>query len=124
MVTDNVEALSLSLPSSPHPDTESSHEEIFLRRKDGSKFWASVKAAALRDEEGFLLGKMISVKDISGKKKQLAELRQTDDRLRFLLEASSEGIVIHEKGTIIDANDAAFKMFGYVPEDVIGKIYF
>jgi PAS domain S-box-containing protein len=126
MVTGSDERISFSFPvthSTSH--TESSfHEEVFLKRKDGGKFWASLKITALRDEEGFLLGKMISIKDISGKKKQLAELRQTDDRLRFLLEASSEGIVIHEKGTIIDANDAAFKMFGYVPEDVIGKSIF
>jgi len=36
-------------------------------------------------------------------------------RTRVLHEAAFEGIMIHEKGKLLKANDQYFKMFGYNP---------
>ncbi len=44
-----------------------------------------------------------------------------EDGLRALLEAAFEGIMIHEKGILLDANDQYYKMFGYEPEELLGK---
>ena len=103
---------------------EYNQSEIFLRRKDLTGFWGLLKSYPLKDEQGLSLGRVITINDTTESKKKLNELKQSDERLRFLLDASSEGIVIHEKGIVTDANEAALKMFGFTVEDVIGKSIF
>lgn len=49
------------------------------------------------------------------------ERKRVEDELRLLNEASFEGIMIHEKGNLIKANDQYFKMFGYEPQELLGK---
>lgn len=44
-----------------------------------------------------------------------------EEGLRALLEASVEGIMIHEKGILLDANDKYYKLFGYEPEELLGR---
>jgi PAS domain S-box-containing protein len=41
------------------------------------------------------------------------ELRLSELKFRTLSEAMFEGIVIHDRGTIIEANNGAYEMFGY-----------
>lgn len=47
-------------------------------------------------------------------------LSESEERFRKLSEAASEGIAIHEKGRILDANQALATMFGYEPSEVVG----
>ena len=48
-------------------------------------------------------------------------LRDSEERFRCLSEATFEGIVIHERGMVLRANDQFFEMFGYKPDELIGK---
>ena len=49
---------------------------------------------------------------------QRAELTESEARYRDLLEATSEGMVIHENGTLVDANSGLARMFGYDLSDL------
>ena len=49
-----------------------------------------------------------------------AELAEKKERYRSLLETTFEGIVISEKGRVVDANAGFARMFGYAPSKVIG----
>lgn len=98
--------------------------ELLLKKKNEQGFWAQVQAVPVHDDQGHTTCRLISMHDVTAKKQQLAEIKRSDDRLRFLLEASSEGILIHEKGIITDLNDATLRMFGYSREEVIGKSIF
>jgi PAS domain S-box-containing protein len=49
------------------------------------------------------------------------ERKHVEDQLRVLHEAAFEGIMIHEKGILLEANDQYFRMFGYEPGELIGK---
>jgi PAS domain S-box-containing protein len=49
------------------------------------------------------------------------ELRRVEDELRVLHEAAFEGIMIHEKGILLKANEQYFRMFGYEPGELVGK---
>ncbi len=46
---------------------------------------------------------------------------EIEDRYRFLADAGMEGLIIHERNTIIDANPAVCEMFGYECSDLIGR---
>ena len=48
-------------------------------------------------------------------------LRESEERLRYLTEATFEGLVIHEKGKILKANYQFFRMFGYEPNELMQK---
>ncbi len=52
---------------------------------------------------------------------QARDLAENEARFRMLLLASSELIVIHQDGVIIDVNPIVTDMLGYRPDDVIGQ---
>jgi PAS domain S-box-containing protein len=54
-------------------------------------------------------------------KASAGELGRVENELRIIHEAAFEGIMIHEKGVLLTANDQYFKMFGYRPHELIGK---
>lgn len=58
---------------------------------------------------------------IKGKKKELA-LQESENKFRLLTEKSISGTYIIQDGIIIYANHHFAKMFGYEPEEIIGKI--
>jgi methyl-accepting chemotaxis protein len=50
-----------------------------------------------------------------------AEVRESEDRFRRLSDATLEGVAIHERGVVLDANQAFATMFGYgSPAALIG----
>jgi PAS domain S-box-containing protein len=50
-----------------------------------------------------------------------AEIQESEERFRRLSNATMEGIVIHDQGLVLDANQALATMFGYEsPEELIG----
>jgi PAS domain S-box-containing protein len=49
------------------------------------------------------------------------ELIKSKKRLSRFFEAAFEGIFLHEEGRIIDVNPAATEIFGYPPEEIIGR---
>ena len=56
--------------------------------------------------------------DINNRLKAEKELQQSEERLKQLIEISSEAILIHHQGRIIDANAMAEKLFGYSQEEL------
>ena len=48
------------------------------------------------------------------------KLRESEERFRLISEAAEEGIAIHDKGVIVEANQALAKMFGYKLSEMIG----
>ena len=61
------------------------------------------------------------VRDITARKVTEAELRKSEERLQKFTAVTTEGIVFHQNGIVQDVNDTLAKMFGYQPEQVIGR---
>ena len=60
-------------------------------------------------------------KEIAERKRTEEALRESEERFRHLSEAAFEGIAIHEEGVILKANDQYFEIFGYEPQELLGK---
>jgi PAS domain S-box-containing protein len=49
------------------------------------------------------------------------ELSESEERFRQLAEAAIEGVVIHENGLMLDANESFARMFGYHLDELLGR---
>lgn len=58
--------------------------------------------------------------EIGERMRILEELRDSEDRFRRLSDATSEGILIHDHGVVVDANEVFARMGGYSREEIIG----
>jgi PAS domain S-box-containing protein len=97
-----------------HVGTESWHV-----KKDGSRFWANVITAALKDQNGELQGFARVVRDFSDRHERDEKLRRSRARLRPLpAESAIAGIVSGEFDRIPEANDTFLELVGYSREDL------
>ena len=96
--------------------------ETVRRRRDGSLVEISASISPVRDESGDVIGVSKSARDISARKR--AE-RALHDQARFtqaILDNVVDGIItIDEHGTVASLNDAAERIFGYPPHEVLGQ---
>ena len=71
--------------------------------------------AVLTDEKGRVTGSLSSGDDITERLRVEERLRSSEERLRSIFGAVSEGIFIVDAatGTFVEVNDAAATMYGY-----------
>ncbi len=88
-----------------------------FRRKDGSLLHSEVSARQLPDGrlQAFL-------RDISDRKRDEAELKDREGRLRAVFEATDDAIIpIDENGLIQSINPATVRLFGYEACELVGR---
>jgi PAS domain S-box-containing protein len=98
--------------------------DIILRwiRKDGSIVWTETRNKPVFDEKGKLIAIEGISRDITQTKRDEEALRDSEERFRILSQAAMEGIVLSDRGAIIDVNDRFLDIFGYKkPEEILGK---
>ncbi len=74
----------------------------------------------LEDDDGNIISTLSSGEDITERKRAEKDLKESEERFRQLSNASMEGIVIHEKGDILDSNQTVARMFGYELSELKG----
>ncbi|MEY3896728.1 MAG: hypothetical protein RLZZ214_2248 [Verrucomicrobiota bacterium] len=113
--------------------------ELTFMRKTGQRFPVIVSAFTVLNRHGDPISYAATVKDITGRKQaeeamrgwnqtlerrvaaRTAELKQSEDRFRQLVDATFEGVVISEKGVVIDGNPQIAAMLGCGFSDMIGR---
>ena len=81
-----------------------------------------MRGLPLRDRQGQIVRWYFLLKDVDDRKRAEDELRRSEARHRVVVETASDAVVsIDETGTIILANAATKRIFGYEPEELIGK---
>jgi len=101
---------------------ESGEIEARLRRHDGVYRWFLIRVAPFRDNAGTILRWYGTSTDIHDRKLAEDELKRSEARYRVVIETASDAVVsVDKNGTIILANPATNRMFGYNPEELIGR---
>jgi PAS domain S-box-containing protein len=95
--------------------------EVMLRRKDGTPALVSTSSHLYYDPAGNILGVEGTFRDITERKDAEEALQESEERFRTLADAALEGIMIHDRGIIIDCNSQFAELFGYKPEEIIGR---
>lgn len=106
------------------PSDRNSAEYRFIH-PDGSVHWVAVQSQYYVEGEGddhrlaFGFG---TTQDITERKATEATLRASEARIRGLIQGAPVAIVLSDKqGTITDANQQAYRIFGYDDDELIGQ---
>ena len=96
--------------------------ESRLRRADGEYRLMLLRKVPLRDETDSIVKWYGSAFDIEDRKRAEEELKGSEEKYRVIVEAASDAVIsIDESGSILLANPATTRIFGYDPADLIGK---
>jgi two-component system sensor kinase FixL len=98
------------------------HYETVRVTKDGRRIDVSLTVSPIRDESGKIVGASTIARDITSRKRDLQRLKESEARLRSIVEAAVDAIVvIDDRGMIEAFNPGAERMFGHRAEDVFGR---
>ena len=105
--------------------------EIMNRRKDGSDFLISLSTSLVHNELGEMQGTVGIAVDITKQKHAEIELRNSEERLRNLIETMPDGVYRSTpEGKFVEVNPAMIKMLGYenkeelIAIDILSQLYF
>ena len=91
-------------------------------RGQGRTRWVKSRVYPLKDGQGQVQNIVITHEDITGVKKAEADLVQTQERFRQLMEQSPSVIEIYgREGMMIQANQAFEKLWGFPAEHAVGQ---
>lgn len=92
--------------------------ELVGLRADNSMFPMEIAVRETKSKQKkFYTG---TFRDITDRKQAEITLKENEQRFRSLSRATFEGIIIHEKGKIVDTNISAAQMFRYELSEMIG----
>ncbi len=97
--------------------------ESQIYRRDGTVIWIAENARAVRDESGKLLYYEGFVEDITQRKKAEAGLRESEERLRMVIEGVKDYAIfmLDTNGYVASWNSGAKRILGYGACEIVGK---
>ncbi len=90
-------------------------------RKQGDVVWGRLSVSLYRNEQGEPQFTAIACEDITERKQAETTLRESEDKYRQLFESESDAIFLieNEQGRILEANQAATRLYGYGHEELL-----
>ncbi|MCJ8501547.1 PAS domain S-box protein [Desulfatitalea alkaliphila] len=117
---EDVDELSISFRDFLSGSDDSRKEEYRYRCADGRYVWFETVGKFIRDDSGDPKEIIFSTRDITEHKRIERELKESEERFRALHNASFGGIVIHDKGLILECNQGLSEITGYGYDELIG----
>jgi PAS domain S-box-containing protein len=76
----------------------------------------------LSEPDGTVVGSLSSGKDVTETRKGEEALRRSEAKLRAIVDTAVDGIItIDSNGVVQSFNNAASKLFGYSPDEIVGR---
>jgi len=95
--------------------------EVILKRKNGTPVPVSTSSRYYYDKDGSILGVEGFFRDISERKRVEQEIKDRQDMEKSILASVPHGVFGVEHRKIFFANDTMEAIFGWKPEEVVGK---
>jgi PAS domain S-box-containing protein len=92
-------------------------------RKDGSTFWDALTIAPVEGPDGRVTHFVGVMTDITGPKRDLERLRDSEERLRLMIESVRDYAIfaIDLEGRVSSWNSGAERLFGYAESAILGQ---
>jgi two-component system sensor kinase FixL len=98
------------------------HFETMRVTKAGDRREVSLMISPLRNGAGDIIGASTIARDITQRNSDVAQLRNSEARLRSIVESAVDGIIVIDATGIVEAfNQGAERLFGYGAYEVIGR---
>ena len=98
--------------------------ELFAKRKDGSTFPAEIFSSVTLDDRGQPIGIVASCRDLTARHAAEAQLRESEERLKAIVESAAEGInTMSLDGVVTFVSPAWPRMMGYDVSEVVGHSF-
>lgn len=98
------------------------HFETVRVAKDGRRVEISLTVSPIKNASGAVVGASTIARDITLKNSRMRQLAESEERLRSIVEAAVDGIIVIDASGSIEAfNPAAERLFGYTAPEVIGR---
>ena len=91
---------------------------VVVRKKDGTPIYVETRGSYFNVGDRKIRASVIN--DVDEKVKKEKELLESEQRFKLLSEASQEGIIIHDKGKVLEVNDLLCSIIGYSKEELLG----
>jgi PAS domain S-box-containing protein len=93
--------------------------EAIAVRKDGTRFPIEGQGKSI-EYQGRIF-RVIVLRDITDRKFQAQQLQESEERYKFLSDATFEGIIAYQDRIVVEANESAVRLTGCAsPEELIG----
>ena len=103
---------------------QTAHTETVGIRDDGSRFFVSINAFPILNEEGHPEGFIEIVEDITERKRAEEALKQSEEKYRQLFETMMDAYAsVDMKGNILETNSSFNEMLGYTAKEVQSLTY-
>lgn len=97
-----------------------SNEEMELHREDGNRIFINLNSAPILDNRGRIVAAVVVFQDVTERKVVEQALRESESRLRGLVDANLIGIILGDfQGNILEVNDAWLATLGYTRQEVL-----
>ncbi|MFT3733992.1 MAG: EAL domain-containing protein [Rhodocyclaceae bacterium] len=95
-----------------------------LRRANGEIVWVNLTLSLVRTRRQGSSQFVEVIEDITARKQAAAELRESEGRMRLILSAMREGVVMRDaSGQVIIANAAARRTYGLAPDETFPPLF-
>jgi PAS domain S-box-containing protein len=98
-------------------------DEGWRIHEDGTRLWANVLITALRDESGELRGFGMIMRDLTARRAEQEQLRQSEERFHLLVDLVSDYAIflLDPEGHVSTWNVGAKRIKGYTQAEILGQ---
>jgi len=98
------------------------NHELYLKTKNGDNIPVLISSSTITNETGDLSGIVCIIRDITDRKHTEENLRKSQEEATSMFQNSPLAGIYHDgNGIILDINYRFTRLFGYSPEEIIGR---